>query len=757
MDRDNQNTPLDRDQSERTGMSTGEPSHAGAGARQLLKSPRHAYVRDARNLGRETGQGYAPEAGPGLRQPPALSGFWEQIPPAEAIIGPSTDAHLTALRHLEYIAAQQSAAHAPPRRIKTFAEALRRSLPRLSLFAVSSLLVFITGLAIQAMLIHRLRMSHDRSYIVQTVISIQLSYLLSRYLTWRDRATPFLGTLGRFNVQQLALTGLGLLAYAGLEQSEMSYVSADVVVTAFVTPVAFLVSHNWSMRERESRVTFLTLPWPLFLVLAVQTALSARLIWTNTAYIDEATYLYAGSQELHHWINGIPVQDYQDYFSGSPAIYPPLGAMADSLGGLAGARILSLAFMLGTTSLLYLMSKRFFGPSAAFVAVSLFASLGVTQYLSAFATYDPMALFLLALASYLAIGREHAYKTLADVALSTVFAAVILALANACKYATALWDPVVIGLALCAPRVVGYSWRYGLERATRFAVALASALLIGIAIGKAKYIQGILYTTVDRSSNNVGMGQPPELVFHDTWQWVGVILVLAFIGLVILLLEQRINPTAIVGILLFVGLVAAPLNQARIGTTTSLQKHVVFGAWFGCILAGYGISRLLRYRWITSSMAVVALFGLSALYLNQAYGLYHTWSRENPAFIAGLKTYVRPGDGKYLIEGYADIPAFYVGPTVTSLQWKESGSYSYLDPQTGVELRGPAAVTMAIRNKVFSAMIINFGRTTATEIADDDAVVSAVSRYGGYRVAGKLPPSYIGSDATYTVWERIGK
>ena len=41
-------------------------------------------------------------------------------------------------------------------------------------------------------------------------------------------------------------------------------------------------------------------------------------------------------------------------------LYPPLGAIADNIGGLAGARILSLVFMLGTTALLYATASRLF-------------------------------------------------------------------------------------------------------------------------------------------------------------------------------------------------------------------------------------------------------------------------------------------------------------------------------------------------------------------------------------------------------------
>jgi hypothetical protein len=266
-----------------------------------------------------------------------------------------------------------------------------------------------------------------------------------------------------------------------------------------------------------------------------------------------------------------------------------------------------------------------------------------------------------------------------------------------------------------------------------------------------------MYTTVDRSPNNVGMGQSPEFVIHAAWQWVGVVFVVAATGALLLLVaERRRSPAVFIGMLLLAASIAAPLNQARIGTSASLQKHVVFGAWFGCIIGGYGLNRLLRSRWVACAVAFIVLFGMSALYMNQAYDLFQGWGSENPTFIIGLKRYVHPNEGNYLIEGYADVPAFYVGPSVMSLQWKESGAYSYLDPHAGAELHGPAAVAAAIQNKAFSAIIINFASASAVEIADDNAVPAAIAKFGGYRIAGKIPPSTSDSHAAYTVWERVG-
>ena len=89
--------------------------------------------------------------------------------------------------------------------------------------------------------------------------------------------------------------------------------------------------------------------WPLAAVLVVQAALSLRLVGANTAFLDEAEYLWAGHLQWAHWLHGAPVPPFSAYFSGAPVIYPPIAALADSIGGLAAARILSLVFMLGAT------------------------------------------------------------------------------------------------------------------------------------------------------------------------------------------------------------------------------------------------------------------------------------------------------------------------------------------------------------------------------------------------------------------------
>src|SRR5450755_4973946 len=200
--------------------------------------------------------------------------------------------------------------------------------------------------------------------------------------------------------------------------------------------------------DQQGRVRGLAVPgwWPLAAVLAVQAVLSIRLVGANTAFQDEALYLWAGHLQWAHWLHGAAVPPFAYYFSGAPVIYPPIGALADSIGGLAGARILSLVFMLGATTLLWGTAGRLFGRRAAFFAVALFAVLGPTLHLGSFATYDAMSVFLIALAAWCVVraGKEG------EATGWMLAAGAALALANAAVYSSVLFDLFVLALAVFA-------------------------------------------------------------------------------------------------------------------------------------------------------------------------------------------------------------------------------------------------------------------------------------------------------------------
>src|SRR2546422_941259 len=74
--------------------------------------------------------------------------------------------------------------------------------------------------------------------------------------------------------------------------------------------------------------------WVLPLILVFQAAM-AWVLLQNTAFQDEALYIYAGRQMWLSWLNGTPqLADYSYFFSGNPFVFPLIAGLLDMVGGL---------------------------------------------------------------------------------------------------------------------------------------------------------------------------------------------------------------------------------------------------------------------------------------------------------------------------------------------------------------------------------------------------------------------------------------
>jgi hypothetical protein len=494
-----------------------------------------------------------------------------------------------------------------------------------------------------------------------------------------------------------------------------------------------------SAADAEEGRLLTQLRWPLLIaILTLQAVLSLHLVWSNTAYTDEATYLWAGHLEIAHFLHGAPVPSFASWFSGAPVIYPPIGAVADSIGGLTAARILSLAFMSGVTGLLWSTTSRLFGMRAAFFAAALFAVLGPTQFLGALATYDAMALLLLAGSVWcVVVAREHSQS-----ALLLLAGILLLALANATKYATALFDPVVIVLA-----AQGETERRGrkpaLGRGGAFAVSVIAIGAALVAIGGPLYVTGILHTTLARPAGD----SSPTLVLEDAFRWAGVVGVLAWVGVAICWRYGTKAQTLGLAVLAVAWLLA-PLNQARIETITSLPKNVGFGAWLAAPAAGYTLaqlSRITRRRRLSLAAAgligVIALGPLAGLGWAQASRLYRGWPDFSPV-ITSLQSLAQARPGHYLAEDN-EIPAYYLRSRVPWQRWSNTWSFSYASPAAG-RLTGDAAFRAAISAHYFHLIVLDFEATPGT----DRKIAADIGRAGDYRVVAIVPSS----TGQYTIW-----
>jgi 4-amino-4-deoxy-L-arabinose transferase-like glycosyltransferase len=464
--------------------------------------------------------------------------------------------------------------------------------------------------------------------------------------------------------------------------------------------------------------------WPLLVILIIQAALTFRLNWTNTAFMDEALYIWAGHLEWAHWLHGAPIPDFATYFSGSPLIYPPLAALADTAGGLAGARLLSLAFMLGATVLLYFTTRRLYGNVAGLTSAAVFALIGSTAFVGDLATYDAMALFLMAASASLtmrATGRRTGELLL-------VSAGLLLALANATKYATMLWDPVIFGLAiLLGQRGVVSRLLRGVRLAVYTALPIAAAIYLGRHAG---YVQGIMSTTLTRPASTT----PPYVVLRAAFDWVGMVAVLALFGMGLSLAGRARDRWVVV--LLTIAVFLAPAEQARIQTNVSLQKHVDYGAWFAAIAVGYFAARLHDVnprKWLYGLVPCLLVVGVPGFF--QATQLFSVWPRSTAETVAVRKTITEVGCPCLAAEDR--VMDYYLYPT---LPWDAfSGSYSFgFRPNAkSKNLTGAAAYQAAIKQGYFHVVEVDPDESGTFYTPVEQALRSTP----GYVLATSLPNS----------------
>jgi hypothetical protein len=322
--------------------------------------------------------------------------------------------------------------------------------------------------------------------------------------------------------------------------------------------------------------------WALWSILAAQATLTLPWLWRTAAFADEAEYLSAAHQGWSH----LPA--FANQFPGLPVLYPPIAATFDSAGrfvdgssgGLFAARLLSVVFMLAATAMVYLIGDRLFGRIPGVLAALLIAVCGIVVHLGAAATFDPMALFLLVLALYAAVRmRDGPVRWL-------LLCPIALAAANATKYSTAAFDPVIIGT------IILYGWSKGRFQSIFLAlsVAVTTAVIdLGILIlGGDNLATGVLSNTLYASLES-GVPSSSLSVLGHAVLMTGLIVLIAIAG-VCASVVKKMPVTAIAFLcLLVLAALLAPIEQARIHELTSLDENMGFGLPFAALAAGYAL------------------------------------------------------------------------------------------------------------------------------------------------------------------------
>jgi Dolichyl-phosphate-mannose-protein mannosyltransferase len=485
----------------------------------------------------------------------------------------------------------------------------------------------------------------------------------------------------------------------------------------------------------------------LLLILSVQAFLSLRL--HNTAFEDEAQYLYAGRMELGHLLHGTALQgNYASYFSGSPVLYPVLAAVANKAGGLAAARAVSLAEMLATTALLYALTRRLFNERVGLCAAALFSAEMSLIFLGNFATFDATALFLLAVAAWIGVRTAESRWPL------FLLAAPVAALAVATKYAALLFVPTVTLL----PAFAGWP-RLG-RRALFYPVALAAfvGLLVTAALrlGGPVYLHAIGSTTTSRS----GGSTPVSSILIESLKWGGVLFAVAVFGTVAYAWRprtergERIAPPGsrvrrvTMGVVLTGTALLAPVYQAHIHTDTSFQKHIGFGLFFAAPMAGAGLARIIgdHFRRVQFGIAIWGL--VLALGITQSNQFFGNWPNSQ-GFIKEMARYLRP-HSLYLVEA-PEVAIYYLEnrPDAQPRQFISTFGLSIVTKQ-GKRLSGDAAFKYTVRQGWYQIVAYADASTPATDRLLRQYMVGAP-----YTLKKVVSGSTHGRIYNYYVWVKL--
>ncbi|WP_460364176.1 ArnT family glycosyltransferase [Actinocorallia lasiicapitis] len=478
-------------------------------------------------------------------------------------------------------------------------------------------------------------------------------------------------------------------------------------------------------------------------IVVVQAALSLRL--RNTAFQDEALYLRAGHEYLDQWFQGggdAPGNIYALYFSGAPYLYPPFGALADSLGGLAGARALSLLCMIAVTCVVYAVTRRLFNLRAALFAAAAFAVVEPTSYMGNFATFDAPALLLIAIAFWIVVrfDRSADWPVLLTVPL-------LLSLAFATKYAAAMFAGPVIAFA------VAVAWRHrgpGRALARGAALAVLTGVLIGLWIKFGGFLAGFKFTTLERSINT---DVRTTDVLKEGGKLAGAFLLLTLAGAVIYVANRRDDgrhgPSVpsdsrlwrffVAGGMLAAGLLV-PLYQTNIHTVVALNKHVGFGMLFAAPIVGVGLAWMstANLKLVPLPIALVVLLGIQGIPHSDRY--FKAWP-DSQAMTDFLRGEMKP-NVKYL-SSTPQVAEYYLG-TDRTIWWQWSNTYDLAIP----EFEKPAMD--AIAKGEFALIVLD--ERVAPDI--NARVIAAIKASGKYKAKAVIPygPQGTAEPGRYLIW-----
>jgi putative flippase GtrA len=121
---------------------------------------------------------------------------------------------------------------------------------RFAAFSAVGGAVFAMGLGLQWLLVARWHFGSVSSFVLQGFVSVQASFLLNHYWTWRDQHVPFWQAWYKFNAQKVITTVANTAVYFALVRLGVNYLIANIATTAVFTVVNYVGGHYWVFKTK---------------------------------------------------------------------------------------------------------------------------------------------------------------------------------------------------------------------------------------------------------------------------------------------------------------------------------------------------------------------------------------------------------------------------------------------------------------------------------------------------------------------------
>jgi hypothetical protein len=302
-----------------------------------------------------------------------------------------------------------------------------------------------------------------------------------------------------------------------------------------------------------------------------------------------------------------------------------------------------------------------------------------------------------------------------------------------------------------------------------------------------KLWRGILATTITRTTGINGMLS----VVRDSWQWGAVIVCLAAIACILAAaVKDRDGPGVWLAVILTAAAVIAPLDQIRLQTGISLDKHMAVGLWLAAMAAGWAVSRLLRFpvsRKVALGGVCTAALAVPAIISWQgAYSVFHLWPDAAEA-IPAFNRATSANPGRFLIAQAGDSPVpvlrYYSQDGYLWRDWtgeplahqlSESaysqqvrvGHYSVIAIPFDISITSPGSARVVLQglsqdirqrsHKAVRQELLSIAGYASVNAPGLYAFATAVADNQDYRVASVVPYSSHVATGIYVIWRRAG-